>query len=379
MLRRGRLGLLLSDDPRALVRAVAPDSPAARAGILPGDLLDAARTSLSRCRAGVSVTLRVTRGGDTRALSLTPDALPEESHPGLTTVYGSLSRDGRSLRTILVTPDAPRATVLYAQGADTGSIERTGGSDDDPLRGLVRDLAGAGLAVMRVERFGAGDSDGDDPGSARWDDDREDLAAALAATPGASVLLLGHSLGAMHAAAVAHRDPRVRGVVMYGAGIDPWRAYLDANLRRQLALARAPDAEALAREVLACWTALLDGAETLALQGDRARAWSGFDGARWFGRALAYWRAVDREDPSVALRALRVPVLAMWGASDWASDRDEHARIAALTGGDFAEVPRADHGFADFARAEDSFAARGRGRWQPAVGQAICEWVAQRS
>lgn len=379
MLRRGRLGLLLSDGPRALVRAVAPDSPAARAGVLPGDLLGTPKTSLSHCRAGDFVTLQITRGAETLTRELVAEALPEESHPGLSTVYGSLSRGGRSLRTILVTPEAPRATVLYAQGADTSSIERAGATDDDPLRGLVRDLANAGLAVMRVERFGAGDSDGDDPGAARWQDDREDLAAALSATPGERVLLFGHSLGAMHAAAIAHRDPRVRGVLMYGAGIDPWRVYLDANLRRQLSLARAPDAEALAREVMACWTALLDGAETLALQGDRARAWSGFDGARWLGRELAYWRAVDREDPSVALRALRVPVLAMWGASDWASDREEHARIAALTGGDFIEVPRADHGFADFARAEDSFAARGRGRWQPAVAMAVRAWVAQLS
>jgi hypothetical protein len=84
---------------------------------------------------------------------------------------------------------------------------------------------------------------------------------------------------------------------------------------------------------------------------------------------------VRAEDPADALRALRVAALAMWGASDWLATRDEHTRIAALTGGDFIEVPRADHGFADFATVGDSFAARGLGAWQPAVGEALRGWL----
>lgn len=377
--RRGRLGLRLTDGPAPTVRALVEGGAAQRAGLSPGEVIDTPREQLSRCRAGVSITLTVRHGGAARALCVTPDPWPEERYPGLDVRYGELTREGVGLRTILVTPPAPRATVLYAQGVDLASVERAEASDDDPLRAMVLHLARAGHAVMRLERRGVGDSEGDDPGATSWQTERDDLAAALRACPGERVFLLGHSLGAMHAAAVAAGDARVAGVVLYGAGLDPWRVYLDENLRRQLALAREPDAPGVHRAVAALWDRAMAGedvSELFAAQGDRTRLWSGRDPrGRWHGRTTAYWRAVQREDPAEALRGLGPPALAAWGACDWLSARDEHERIAALTRGAFVEVPRADHGFADFATAQASFDARGRGPWQPAVGEALTRWL----
>lgn len=371
--RRGRLGLRLDD---GLVRAVAPGGPADRAGLRAGDVLDVSRDVLSRCRAGESVTLAVAQRG---AVTVTPDPWPEERWPGCEVRYEAVTA-GVILRAITVTPSAPKATVLYLPGADLHSVERAEVGEGDPLRGWVTALVRAGYAVRRVERRGVGDSEGDDPGATSWETERDDLRAALRSTAGARVVLFGHSLGAMHAAALAGEDPRVLGVVAYGAGVDPWDAYLDANLRRQLALAQEPDAEAVARAVMDVWARTWEGEDVrdlVAAQGDRARVWCGADArGRLHGRAVDYWRGVRAEDPADALRALRGSVLAMWGASDWLATRDEHTRIAALTGGDFVEVPRADHGFADFATVGDSFAARGVGAWQPAVGEALRGWLA---
>lgn len=381
-MRRGRAGLRLSADDPPSVTYVLPGSAAERAGLRVGDRLHhGARSLLSRCRAGVSITLSLDRGD----LSLTPDPWPEESYPDLDVTYGDVTRGDVTLRTILVAPRGrARATVLYAQGSDVASVERATADDTDPLRGLVAALARAGFATLRVERRGVGDSTGGDARDASWEDEREDLAAALRGANTETVALLGHSLGAMHAAALAARDARVRAVAFYGAGIDPWRAYLDANLRRQLALADAPDdlADSVARDVARFAARVLvdgdDPREAAAALEDRSRAWTGVDAdGRVHGRAAGYWRAVDREDVPAGLRALRAPALALWGESDWLTARDEHVRIAAVTGGAFATVPHADHGFADFATARASYRAGGRGRWQPRVGAALVTWLGE--
>jgi pimeloyl-ACP methyl ester carboxylesterase len=374
-MRRGRLGLRFAAHDPALVVALAPGGAAERAGVRVGDELSRA-VDLSRCRAGVSVILPLRRGD----LTVTPDPWPEERYDGLDVSYGFVRHGDVALRTIAVAPRGGSARlVVYAQGHDLGSVERSTAGADDPLRGMVTSLARAGYAVLRVERRGVGDSDGDDPRGTDWATERADLLAALRGTDATDIVLLGHSLGAMHAAALAVMDPRVRAVVAYGGGADPWRAYLDANLRRQLALAGEPDAEDIARSLAAFHDAVLDGAavpEAVAPLSVRARVWSGADlRGGLHGRALAYWRAVDREDPAVALRALKVPTLALWGESDFLTTREEHARLAELAGGDLATVPGADHGFAAFSDARASFAARGVGPWAPRVGDALRRWL----
>lgn len=367
--RRGRVGIRLSADDPPTVLAVTPGGPAQRAGLRPGDRLDAAaRITLSRCRAGLSVTLQV----DGTVHELMPEPLPGERWDGITVTYGWLrAYDGQALRVIdLHPPGTCRATVLYAQGHDLGSIERVAGDPGDPLGGLVTALVRAGLAVRRVERRGVGDSAGDDPAETPWETERADLAAALPAGP---VVILGHSLGANHAAALAGCDPRVRALALYGAGADRWRDYLAANLRRQLVRAGLdePHAQAISRAHREFHRRLFDeeceGLVAAAGLDAGLWAWVGLDArGRIHGRTAAYWRAVDREDFTAPLRALGVPSLALWGDRDTVTSREEHGRVAALARGDLGVVAGADHAFADPA-----------GRYHPGVGEALAAWIAQ--
>lgn len=397
--RRGWFGLQPSDHPAgAVVAAVVPDAPAARAGLRPGDVvtrLDGApvasaralREALAAKRFGDVAALSLADG---RAVTLAADPRPCESHEGLTTRYGEAPAGSFALRTISVAPpgDSAFPTVVFLQGYAAASVERPTPATD-ALGALASALARRGLCVWRTEKRGVGDSEGPPSCDASFADETDDHAAGLRAALAAPwvdrarVTLLGHSLGALHAPLVAARVGGVRGLALYGAGSLPWLDYLADNARRQCALAGL-DAEATERSardhVRFARAVLVEGRDVRAvLDGDptlRAAALGVDDAGRIDGRIPDYWRGVAACDVARPLAAAGLPTLALWGSSDWLTSRAEHVALAGMaSGGRFEEVPGADHGFFAHATPEDSYRANWSGTLHEGLADAIARFA----
>ena len=240
--------------------------------------------------------------------------------------------DGSDLSATLTLPDGdgPHPAALLIVGS--GEVDRD--SDHRSLalgvtRELAAALAAAGVATLRYDKRGVGASGGEYL-SATFDDARADAEAAVTALRSAPevdkdrVLVIGHSEGALHAAALGADDPTLAGVgllacpAVTGEAALRWQAErilptLPGVVRLLLRILRQSPARAQAKLFA------------------RVRATEG-NVQRIQGRKLnvGWLRGFLDHDPASDLTRIRVPVLALTGALDVQVDPDDLERIARL-------------------------------------------------
>lgn len=357
--RRAFLGLTLASSatagqPGLAVRGVAPGSDAERGGISPGDVLlsldrnptnDLAevRTIVRALRAGDPLLLELSRDGRAFEVELELSDYPLERHAAARTVLCQVQSGRVWLRTIIVIPDArgPHPVVLYLPGAHWASEEYPLDLDN-PVPALASAFAAAGVAMLRVERSGVGDSQG--PPCSRVDFETElagyraGLAQLLASdwADAQRVFLLGHSLGAMVAPLLAERA-RVSGVVTFGASAMPISEGLAGALLRHAE--RQPDPESarqrahLVGELVRLICAGKTPAEVFASRPDLASAAPAhFVGDQAYQRVVRFYHQLERADLRGAWSRAGCDVLAIHGGDDWITTLDDSRAIAEAAG-----------------------------------------------
>jgi dienelactone hydrolase len=235
--RRAALGvaLALNDDGAVVVTSMADTSAAAAAGVIVGDVIAAlggtpvtatsqAQSIVGGHRGGDTLAIDVERGGARSRLLATLQPFPSERLPSTTFTYGHVTlEDGVRLRTIVSAPAnvAARApAVLLLQGGGCSSVDVPQAGSTGP-NALVHAIAAQGFVTMRVDKPGAGDSEGPPCAEIGY---REELAGYRAAlrelvtnpvVDPDRVFLLGLSLGGFFAPIVA-QDAKIAGISVYG-------------------------------------------------------------------------------------------------------------------------------------------------------------------
>lgn len=403
--RRADLGFRLAEEAAAVkVTQLDPASPAARAGLREADLIVGVNgrrfargheglALLQRLRGARPASLIVRRDGQGTALSFVPPPRPLEQDPARDIEYDSLTTtDGARLRTILSRPVGAqgRLPVLFlTQWVSCGPLE---GPAVDQLRALA---AGAGMALMRVERSGAGDSLG--PACHELDFDTEvrhyrEALARLLRHPWVDperVVIYGSSLGSITAPLVA-RGHRVAGLLVQGGGALTYAermihfdrlflersgvapAEIDRRMRESIAfhaeyLLRRRTPEQIARE-----------RPELASVWRRLRGTG--DGVH-YGRPLAWHQQAAAKDLIAAWAEIQAPALVVYGEYDQFETRHGHRLIVDTLNrlrpgsAEFLEIPGADHELEIYPSAEDAYAYRG-GRAEPELFlRPAIEWL----
>ncbi|MCB9593659.1 MAG: alpha/beta fold hydrolase [Sandaracinaceae bacterium] len=342
--RRCFLGAAVRDgDEGVEIQRVWPGSMAERAGAEPGDRIEAfgepvatvaELVDAARAHAGADLGLRLVRDGEPRDVEVAYVPFPAEAVPGARVTYGASA----GLRTIHVEPDGGAdVVVVILPGIDRESVDYAL-REAHPAARFVADLAAGGVATLRVERPGLGDSPG--PPSAGFLDEQRAYRDALADLGEARPLVLfGHSVGGMHAPMLADLAD---GLIVYGTSSRRWSECLRASRDRQLRLRNAAPVEGPV-------------------------AWPP-------GRPARFHEELDAVDLRAAWAAVDAPVLVVMGEHDWVVGDEEPRELP----GEVRWLDGLDHAFTRHASNEESLAQYGRGSYDERVARACVDWLRAR-
>jgi uncharacterized protein len=401
--RRGFLGAVASEQNSTVtLSAVLAGSAAAQAGILAGDVVAsvdgkpvatvAAFLAALHRPAGSSVTLGISRAGNTFEKSIVLPAVPLETDPHVDTAYGSIAIDGTLRRTLTSIPHGSPGKhpgVFFIGGIGCYSIDTTA---PDAYRSLAHDLARRGFASLRLEKSGVGDSQGPPCAGVDFTTEAHSYAVALTAfrndpaVDAAHVYLFGHSIGSYIAPRLALDQP-VAGVIVTEAVARNWFEYELENERRQLLLAATPpgDLETIMRSKESCSYQLM-----IAKLPEDAIVRADPDCAQRFSVypvTGTYVQQVADVNVASAWQRLAVPALVIYGASDFIVDEADQRYIEGIVNaahpGDATldVIADMDHYLTIAASQQESFdrtASGKRGDYNPKLSTLILQWLCAR-
>jgi alpha-beta hydrolase superfamily lysophospholipase len=289
--------------------------------------------------AGQPVTLGIVRGKDATNVRVVLAEAPKEHDPAVDTAYDAVDVDHSLRRTLVTTPHGvtgKHPAVLFVGGIGCYSVDVASNPEDAYLR-LAHDLSKRGFVTMRLEKSGVGDSQGPPCPTVDYVTEAASYTVAfdaLRADPHvdpAHVYVFGHSIGSVIAPRLALQKPIAGIVVAEGVGRD-WFEYELINSRRQEELSGGTPAEVDAAMLLkeSCMHRLLIEKEDLAAL---LRATPACKDYVQYPAPPAYFQQIAAFNMAEPWAKLSIPVLAIYGTSDFITDEADHRRIVDIVNG----------------------------------------------
>ncbi|GAB5541305.1 MAG: alpha/beta hydrolase [Sandaracinaceae bacterium] len=322
-----------------------------------GEPVEGPRALVRALSGGASYRVDYLRRGRRRRARVERLPYPAERVRGARVRYGDVDVGGHRVRTILASQDESAPIVMFLPGIRPESVDWAL-AEHLPVARFAHGLAEAGFSLLRVDRFGLGDSEGPPCATIDFETERAIYEAALDALPtGAELFLFGHSVGGMLAPLLARRRD-LRGVIAYGTSPRRWGACLRDGIDRQLRLRGVDEAE-------------------IDAQLERFDA-DPFEDGR-YGRSRAFHTQLDRARLDDAWRALDAPALFLVGECDWVVDEAEQVEAAVLARGEIARFDGLDHAFTRHGSIAESLERYGQGAFDRRMLETCVDWLIARS
>ena len=410
-------------DQGVFVEGVVPNSTSESAGIKEGDIIveingtaiadvsTFASPPLSEITVGNPVAYKVWRNKDFVQLRTTAKAKVSKTKQGIHYEYGEIKTSFGYLRTLLSKPvntSGKLPAILFIQGNICESVIEV--PEKDPYEQFCNEMTLRGYAVMRIDKPGAGDSEGKFTtcNQMTFNQELEQFQAGLESLmknnsiDSKKIYLFGHSMGGVITPILASTNPAVKGAMVYGTLTTNFGSFYPEIINRSLLQSgNSPDV-ALAyknytKEVI---TAIFDENKTpqqiiidkpeyeSVLQ--QVFGWNEKDNTIIY-RSLAFNRELNKIDPKKYWEKVTCPILSIYGTSDFeAIDKDYATAMLGWTNAKNAKHSKAiilentDHAFALVGSMEEGIKLKHSGnyaqimqdKFNPLVVAKTVEWLA---
>lgn len=390
--------------PGALIREIIPDSPMDKAGLRAGDLIISIDGLLLEdeekwvdlrygLRADQQVNFAILRDGQALNFRVKFNAVPLEEHQGLDTYYEYVtSRYGIRHRTIITKPkiSGKQAAVILIGGLSCSSIEVHPGRDSNWAKTITGLVERSGMVVMRIEKAGVGDSEGNCSES-NFQMDLAGFRAALVSLKSKpyvdpdKIVVYGSSMGSAIAPLLAN-EAGLAGVISDGTFFKTWFEHM-LEIERRILQFQGNSEKEIAMKLNNYFIPLYYG---MLIQNQSfkevvdlypALGQYNYHSARhMYGRPVTYYQQLQRFDLAAEWEKIKVPVRILRGTNDWImSSFDNHMIIDVLVRNGHKdhilhEYPGLDHWNTIHESAKDSFDGN-PGVWDQGTIDIIVNWA----
>ncbi|MBS9463305.1 PDZ domain-containing protein [Flagellimonas sp. 389] len=391
--------------PGATIIDIDENSPLAKAGFLPNDILvevndvplkdaDVWSDVSYGLRGAVDTKIKVIRDTQIVEANVTFNPLGKEEHKGIDTFYEEVtSTYGITQRTIITKPKktGKQPAVVLIGGLSCSSIETYSGRRGNNWGQTIKDLVEkSGMVVMRVEKPGVGDSEGD-CSTSDFLMDLEGYRAAIKNLKSKSyvdpsrIVVYGSSMGSALAPLLAN-EFNLAGIISDGTFFKTWYEHMLEIERRILSFKGNTESqivEKMNKYYIPLYHGMLIKKQSYQEVIDDYPALADYNyhsPEHMYGRSMAYYQQLQDFDLAGEWEKVTVPVRILRGTNDWImSEFDNKMIIEVLERNGHKdhilyEYPDLDHWNTIHKSPKDSFEGK-PGKWDEGTINLIIKWA----
>lgn len=396
------------DKPGAKIISIEKDSPLEKAGFLPNDLIikvnnvlikdDETWTEVSYgLRSQKALKIEALRGAQLIRGEVKLNPVPKERHEKIDTFYEEVtSIYGITQRVIITKPKkkGKLPAVFLIGGLSCSSIEAYPGRTGNWVRVLRDIVEKTDMVVMRIEKPGVGDSDGDCSKS-DFLMDLEGYKAAIKLLKSKSyvdsskIIAYGSSMGSALAPMLAN-EFNLSGIISDGVFFKTWYEHM-LEIERRIRQMNGDSESEIVKKMNQYYIPLYYGMliqkksyQEVVNEYPAIKEYNYHSAKHMYGRPVEYYQQLQDLDLAGEWEKVKVPVRIMRGTNDWIMSSFDNKMILDVLKKNghkdhsLYEYEGLDHWNTIHESASNSFKGK-PGKWEDNISMIIVNWAREMS